>query len=365
MQRTEIEELAEQATLSALLRDSMSLEAIRGWLRPGDFAAPWHREVFTTILERHVAGLPVDVITVAEALRARVGALQARRPDLTTLPSIAPTRPVVDEYARMVLDFALRREIDGLGVLLRAGAVQAGVDGRSVPLTQTCNVVDAGLESAARRWATATGTRHDETVVPLSTRAAAHSWEARESAARYLDANPPRNPEVERRHVVELVGALITHPEAIDDVSAWLPVSRIPDPGWRFIYGTTVELAELGKPVDLVTVAWATYQHSHHGPSLPGLNELRMAVDAAWCVSPHVAARVVAIDQARLLADTGAKQLHDAALNPGVLVEDLVDTGHLITTALRRIATVLPADAGGNGRVVALPTAARTQAVSR
>lgn len=365
MRRPDIEQLAEQATLGALLRDPACLEQIRGWLRAGDFAHPWHREVFATILERHVAGEPVDVLAVAEALKERLGAQQARAIDLTALPSVAPPRPAVDQYARMVLDAGLRREIAGLGVLLRAGAVQAGVDRTAVPLTQTCNLVDAGLDSAAARWATANGKRHDEVVVPLALRAASRNWEARESAARYLAANPTRDLEAEREHVVQLVGALIAHPEAIGEVADWLPVSRIPDPGWRLIYGTTVELADLGLPVDLITVAWATRQHAQHGPALPGLDELRAAVEAGWFTTPHVAARAVALDQARLLADTGAHQLHQAALNTGVLIEDLTDTGHLITTALRRTATALPAETGTPGRVVALPTVTRTQAVSR
>jgi hypothetical protein len=365
MRRPEIEQLAEQATLGALMRDPAPLERIRGWLRPGDFTFPWHREVFATILERHIAGEPVDVLAVAESLKVRVGAREARLPDLTALPAVAPARPAVEEYARMVLDCGLRREVDGLGVMLRAGAAQTGVYGTSVPLTQTCNLVDAGLQSAARRWAVANGTGNDEVVVPLAARAATHAWEAREGAARYLAANATRDVEAEGRHVVDLIGALIAHPESIGEVIKWLPASRIPDPGWRVIYGTTIELAELGRQVDLVTVAWAAHQHAHHGPALPALDELRDAVEAGWYTGPHVAARTVAIDQARALADTGASQLHQAAMNPGVLIEDLVDTGHLITAALRHTAEVLPVDAGGNGRVVALPVVARARAVSR
>ena len=215
------------------------------------------------------------------------------------------------------------------------------------------------------RNAVPAGARAVPAPFPAATRAATRAWEAREGAARYLAANSTRDVQAEGRHVIELIGALIAHPESIGAVSAWLPASRIPDPGWRFIYGTTIELAELGRPVDLVTVAWAAHQHAHHGPTLPGLDELRDAVDAGWYTGPHVAARAVAIDQARSLADTGASQLHQAAMNPGVLLEDLVDTGHLITAALRRTAAVLPVDAGGNGRVVALPAAARTQAASR
>ena len=128
---------------------------------------------------------------------------------------------------------------------------------------------------------------------------------------------------------------------------------------------STGAVVAVSGPVDLVTVAWATCQHAQHGPALPGLDELRATVEAGWFTSPHVVARAVALDQARLLADTGAHQLHQAALNPGVLVEDLVDTGHLITTALRHTAAALPADAGRPGRVVALPPFARSQAVSR
>ena len=47
-------------------------------------------------------------------------------------------------------------------------------------------------------------------------------------------------------------------------------------------------------------------------------------------------------DQIRHLADVGADQLNQAANNPGVQIADIADTGHVITTTLRRTAAALP-----------------------
>ena len=366
MLRSDVEQLAERSLLRALMDDPTAVGEVRGWLRPGDFADTWHRALYTAVIERHVAGEPVHPQAMADALTDRLGARLADRPRFAALITATPYTPNALAYARMVLDTGLRRELVGLGVLLRAGAVQSAVDRTSVPLTTTCNLVDVGLDAAASRWAAVTGVpQQQENVVPLVLRAAFRNGEAQEGAARYLEAHAGRDVEAERNHVVELVGALIAHPEAVGEVASWLPIAAIGDPGWRLIYGTTIELTELGEPVDLVTVAWTARQHAQHGPALPSLEELGHAVDAGWYAFPTVTARTVATDQARRLADTGARQLQQAAANPGVLIGDLVDTGHTITDALRRTAAVLPVDHDTTARVIALPSVSRAQELAR
>ena len=343
MRERDVSALAEQATLGALLLDPAPLDQIRRWLRPGDFATLWHEWVYTTLLERRTADEPIDPVAVAAAMADRFGARLANQPRLHTLLAATPHPAHAVAYARIVLDGGLRREVAGSGVLLRAGALQSAVDGVQAPLIATCNVVDAGLYAAASRWSLANGQPHDDVVVPLALRAAARNGDARESAARYLEAYPVRDVAAERRHVVDLVGTLIARPEHIPAVREWLPPSRIADPAWRIIYAATIELSELGVPVDLVTVAAAGRRHAHHGPTLPGLDELRDAVEAGWAPYPPQVLRTVAGDQIRSLADVGAGQLRQAANNPGVQIADIADTGHVITDTLRRTATALPA----------------------
>ena len=337
MRERDVTQLAEQAALGALLVDPAPLGQIRPWLRPGDFASLWHEWVYTTLLERHSAGEPIGPVAVGEAMVDRFGPRLADVPRLHTLLASTPHSAHAAAYARIVLDGGLRREVDGLGVLLRAGALQTTLDGAQAPLMATCNVVDAGLDAAASRWAHATGQPHDDVVVPLSVRAATRNLDARESAARYLEAHPVPEAAAEHRHVVDLVGTLIAQPAHIRDVVGWLPPSRIADPAWRLIYAATLELSELGAPVDLVTVAAASHRYAHHGPALPGLDELRDAVEAGWNAYPPQVARAVVGDQLRHLADVGADQIHQAANNPGVLIAEITDTGHAITAALRSV----------------------------
>lgn len=365
MRERDVTTVAEQATLGAVLLDPAPLDQIRRWLRPGDFATLWHEWVYTTLLERRTAGEPIDPVAIAAAMVDRFGARLADQPRLHTLLAATPHPAHAVTYARIVLDGGLRREVAGTGVLLRAGALQSVVDGVQAPLIATCNVVDAGLDAAASRWAQATGQPHDEVVVPLALRAAARNGDARESAARYLEAYPTRDAAAEHRHVVEFVGTLIAQPEHIPAVREWLPPSRIADPAWRLIYAATIELSELGGPIDLVTVAAAGRRYAHHGPTLPGLDELRDAVEAGWAAYPPQVLRTVAGDQIRNLADVGADQLRQAANNPGVQIADIADTGHVMTDTLRRTAATLPGDTGAPAPAPVATPVLRTVGVRR
>ena len=235
-----------------------------------------------------------------------------------------PTNPVPGVYARMVLETGLRREVAGLGVLLRAGALQSALSGESVPTAATCALVDAGFSAAGARWARATGVPvEDDAPIPL--RAALRSPDLRLGADKLLRLHPRRDAVAEHANEAALVGCLIAHPAAIPDAAGWLTPNRIVTPIWRTVYAATVELSELGHPVDAVTVAWATRRLSHHDQPSPDLPVLLEAVDGGRFAVPDHAA-----------------QLFAGSLNPGVLVPDLVDTGRLITTALRQAAAVLP-----------------------
>lgn len=334
--------LAEQATLGSVLLHPVELDEIQRWLRAGDFADTWHSQVFTTMLERRAAEETIDPQRMADALVERLGTRRANLPRLADLLHVTPPHPHAVTYARMVLDGGLRRELAGTGVLLRAAAVRCASDRMSRPIYATCNVVDAAMDCAEARWAKATGQPHDEVVVPLALRAVMRNTEARMGADKYLSAHPGRDAGSERRNLVALIGALIAQPDQIPGVAAWLPPNRVTDPGWRAVYSTLLELAELGQHVDIVTVAWATRAHSHHEQCIPGLSELRAAVDDGWSRQLDPAIQAVAGDQVRHLADAGAAQLVAGSANPGVLVTDLVDTGHLLTAALRRTAAAMP-----------------------
>ncbi len=334
--------LAEQATLGALILRPEHLREVRLWLRPADFADALHGQVYAVLCERDTAGEAIDPVSVGAALIGRApGVSPAIR--VHDLMRAVPPVAHAETYARIVAEAGLRREIAGLGVLLRSGALQSALAGESVPMTSTCSLVDAALASIAGRWDAATGT----TATPQDTavfafQAALRNPDLRLGADRLLRTHPERDVHAEHAHEALLVGALVTHPRDVYFIGACLPPQRISSPPWRTVYGATLELCELGQPVDLVTVATATARLSHHGQPAPSMTELLEVVDAARHTSPKDAEQVVWADQIRRIADNGADQLLKGAANPGLQLSDLIDTGRIITTALRDGARMLP-----------------------
>lgn len=346
MQHDEVVRLAEQSTLGALMLRPAALSAVREWLRPDDFDDVWHGQVYTALLERQLVG-GMDPHSMAAVLVDRLGTRHADLPRFADLLRVTPHDPDPVAYARMVVDNGLRREAAGLGVFLRAAALASTNERASGPIGATCGLVDAGLDAVEHRWGRAEGRARDDVVVPLQFRAAARNTglPARLGADKYLAAHPGRDRDTERLHVAQLVGTLVCHPELIAAVASWLPPVRVEDTGWRVLYGTVVELAELDRHIDLTTVAWAAHAHAHHGPDLPSVEALRGIVNDAWYAYPPDVIKSVAADQARQIADIGSAHLHAAATTPSLTIGDVVDAGHAVTTTLRAIGAAL--DAGG------------------
>lgn len=327
--------LAEQALLGSLVLDPQPLAFVRRWLRPGDFADPRHGTVYSLLCERDTAGESIDPMTVAGALIRR---LPGASPGVVVhdLLQAVPAAPNAGTYGRIVVEAGLRREVAGVGILLRAGALQSALSRESVPMSSTCALVDAALDSVACRWDAATGARESvQEPTPIQLRPALRNPGLRLGADKLLQSHSDRDAAVERAHEALLVGSLIAHPREVTAVGAHLPPQRISSPSWRTAYGAMLELAELRQPVDVVTVAAATARLCHHGQPAPTLPELQQAVDAGRHAPVREVERTVWIDQLRRIADHGAEQLMTGAANPGLRVEDLVDTGHLITVALR------------------------------
>jgi len=361
----EVTRLAEQALLGSLILDPQPLASTRRWLRPGDFADPRHGTVFSLLCERDTAGDPIDPMTVAGAL---VGRLQGASPGVVVhdLLQAVPAAPNATTYGRIVVEAGLRREVAGVGILLRAGALQSALSRESVPMSSTCALVDAALDSVACRWAAATGARESaQDRTPIQLRPALRNPGLRLGADKLLQNHPDRDTAIEGAHEALLVGALITHPREVTAVGAHLPPQRISSPLWRTAYGAMLELAELRQPVDVVTVAAATARLCHHGQPAPTLTELQQAVDAGRHAPVREVERTVWIDQLRRIADHGAEQLMTGAANPGLRVEDLVDTGHLITTALRDGAGMLDDRREAGASPLRLVGAAATPQVER
>jgi replicative DNA helicase len=339
-------DLAEQATLGSLLTEPTAVAQVTKWLRAGDFCHPWHQAVYTVIRERHAAGAAIDPQAVGADLVDRHGYRRADLPRIIDLLQAAPVRPAAATYATMVLEAALRREVAAQGVLLKAAALSAALAGESRPAVIVAAMVDAVLDSAAYRWAAATG---DQNTVPPRTaplcapiRAAVRNRDDRLGADRFLSAHPPLDDAAAAQNEAELVASLVSHPTQIAETAGWLRPDALTNTAWRPVYACLVQLAELDRPVDVVTVAWEVQRTSARlGPG-PGIRDLRTAVDATASYDPGWLGRRVAADQLRRTADRAADALQTAADNPGLDLRDLLTTGHLCTEALRTTAAPLP-----------------------
>lgn len=104
---------AEQCVLGALLTDATAIDRI-GTLTPADFHAESHRLVWSAIERMSAAGLPVDVLTVDEALREsgdseRVGGLAF----LGQLASTSYMGAMVARHAQIVRERSMLRRLVG------------------------------------------------------------------------------------------------------------------------------------------------------------------------------------------------------------------------------------------------------------
>ena len=102
----------EQAVLGAMLIDADCVKLVMEKLRPSDFYLRQNREIFETIYTMFSYSKPIDGLTVAEEMkRAGVYDENATRSYLAQLMEMTPTSANVMEYAAIVQNAALLREI--------------------------------------------------------------------------------------------------------------------------------------------------------------------------------------------------------------------------------------------------------------
>ena len=105
-------EEAELATLGAVLIDSEALASVVHLVRAEDFYKGAHQRVYEAILSLFDRGQSIDLITLAEELRAR-GTLEqcGGATYISRLTSAVPTSANVEYYARIVQAASIRRTL--------------------------------------------------------------------------------------------------------------------------------------------------------------------------------------------------------------------------------------------------------------
>lgn len=138
---------AEQAVLAAVLMNNRALERISDFLKAEHFSHPAHQEIYKLAERQFAAGIPFDIITAKNYLDQQgtlesVGGVDY----LTQLAGAGATVVNVEQYARIVYDNALRRELIELGQSITDNAFVEDLDN---PVTTQIEVAEQKLFNLA------------------------------------------------------------------------------------------------------------------------------------------------------------------------------------------------------------------------
>jgi len=145
---------AEQALLGAILFDNAAYERIGDLLRPTDFYDPFHARLFAAMEEHIRKGQLAEPIVLMERFRRDVafeemGGLRY----LADLVDRAPPAANAFDYARVVHDLALRRELIRIG-----GDISVGAQGEAdTPAREQIEAAEQQLYALAETGTSSTG----------------------------------------------------------------------------------------------------------------------------------------------------------------------------------------------------------------
>ncbi|MEI6479752.1 MAG: replicative DNA helicase [bacterium] len=103
---------AEVSVLGSLMLDKNAIIHVTDILSPYDFYHPAHQKIYEVILELFERGEPIDILTVAHKLKGKKTFKDVGGTDyLTELVSRVPTSAHIEQYATIVKEKRVRREI--------------------------------------------------------------------------------------------------------------------------------------------------------------------------------------------------------------------------------------------------------------
>ena len=119
----------EQALIGAILVDNYSLERVSTLLKPEHFYDPLHQRLYDAIERMWAKGHAVTPLTLKAIMEQDAGLAEVGgQAYLVSLARAAPALPNVKDYARILADLAMRRELIRLGEDIVNTAYEAPID---------------------------------------------------------------------------------------------------------------------------------------------------------------------------------------------------------------------------------------------
>jgi replicative DNA helicase len=119
----------EQALLGAILIDNYALERVSSTLKPEHFYDPLHQRLYEAIERMWARGHAVTPLTLKSAMDKDEGLAEVGGQEyLVSLARAAPALPNVRDFARILSDLAMRRELIRVGEDIVNIAFEAGAD---------------------------------------------------------------------------------------------------------------------------------------------------------------------------------------------------------------------------------------------
>ena len=124
---------AEQSTLGALLLNWEAAGDIAAKLRADQFYYPRHQLIYQAILTLLEEGIPGDLITLVDKLTTNGTLEQAGGISyLSSLTQIVPSAANIENYAKIVIDLATRRELISLSSEIRKDSYDESHSSREI-----------------------------------------------------------------------------------------------------------------------------------------------------------------------------------------------------------------------------------------
>ncbi|WP_380169767.1 DnaB-like helicase N-terminal domain-containing protein [Jannaschia sp. R86511] len=345
--------VAERALVGALLWDPAAVADV-AWLQVEDFSSPQSVALWSHLVQEHETGprkTPLDAGAVSAALTATG---QWHR-DLVSPLAIATVMheaidtPAHRDYASMVLEASIRRQVRGLGVVVtdavnagptavtRAAATGVAI---STAAQQRLDLaagrreqVDPDLEALSRAWAGPHG---------LEARRAASKAQTRDAAQEATAGSPDGALRGEAAELAVLA-ATAYDAQVRPELLARFRPHDFTSPQRQATRSAVGALADTDRPIDPVTLTWEQARAARvHGPGLTSadLRELRQ-----WSALGMAGAAGMAAQSATSLTRQATTAVAAAATDPAVDIETVLATSVAGYTAI----------AGGVARVTGRP----------